>query len=152
MRIELYQEKYKESLNRLLIELSSELYGLGEANIEHFVSSHSMIYLAIDEELVVGFNAYAYNDCYGMNSPTIANTYMYVMPEYRGSKASYLLSMQTGKIIEDNEFPLELVIASDGSERILRKLKGKKTGVSFIYMREDVVDLFNQLKKKVRLK
>ena len=152
MKIVLYNDSYNDSLCELLRLFSEEVFGSGTYDIDKFVNSHWAIYLALDNDIVVGFSSFNINDYYGLRKPTLGNDHIYVLPEYRDSKAMYLFSIQAGKICIDNNLPLEHYYSSDSSLKLSRKLKGKKIYETYIYDVGDVSNTFNKLINKVRIK
>lgn len=152
MKLILYDKKYKNDLEELLIDFSIEVYGDGTVDIDSFVDNHFAIYLAIDNEVVVGFTSYFVNEYFGLREPTIANSYLYISPEYRNTKLMYLFAMQSANVCIENEYPLEHYYASDGSLKLSRKLKGKKMYETYIYDLEEVSREYNRLKKIVKIK
>jgi hypothetical protein len=152
MKIVLYSDIYKDSLSELLRLFSKEVFGNCAYDIDRFVDGHWAIYLAIQNDRVVGFSSFIVNDYYGLRSPTLGNDYIYVLPEHRTSKAMYLFSIQAGKICIDNNLPLEHYYSSESSLRLSRKLKGKKIYETYIYDVGDVSNTFNKLINKVRIK
>jgi hypothetical protein len=121
-----YDDKYVDGLEELLLAFSKEIYGAGTVDLNRFVEDHWFIYLAMDGEKVVGFSSYIYNTYFGLRPPTIGNSYVYVTPQYRGGRAAYLLSKQTGYVSIDTGLPLELYLASNESRRVAEHLIGTK--------------------------
>jgi len=121
-----YDDKYAADLAELLLAFSEEIYGAGTVDLNRFVEDHWFIYLAMDGEKVVGFSSYIYNTYFGLRPPTIGNSYLYVMPQYRGGRAAYLLTKQTGYVSIDTGLPLELYFASDESRRVAERSIGTK--------------------------
>jgi len=121
IRIETFEplnEHHYEELEKMLVAFSEEIYGYGQVNIDQFLEAHWAIYLAVKGEEVVGFTSFMYNHYFGLKPPTVGNTYLYVKPEYRKSKASYLLTKQAGYVSIFSELPLETYYASDASRNI----------------------------------
>lgn len=147
-----YNNSYKDSLERMLKELSLELFGVGDANIDDFVNHHWCIYLAVKDSDVIGFTSFVYNTYHGMRPPTVGNTYLYVMPEYRNTRATYLLSIQSGFISTSKNLPLENYYASDHSRKIARKLKGELAYETYIYEVDEVNRVFKHLINKIQIK
>lgn len=146
MEIILYDNKYQDQLEELLIEFSSEIFGYGTADIDSFVKHHWGIYLAMKGDEVIGFSSFIYNAYYGLRPPTIGQTYLYVRPEHRRGRASYLLSKQAGYISVDSNLPLENYYASDDSKRIGNRMQGTLMYEAYIYEPEEVAKAYNKLK------
>lgn len=152
MKIVLYNDEYKDDLEKLLLEFSKEVFGDGTCDVDSFVKYHWAIYLAIGSNgKVIGFSSFTINTYYGLRKPTVANDYLYVREVHRGGKATYLLSIQSGKVSIENNLPLENYYSSESSFRISSKLKGKKMYDAYIYEVGDVEDTLNKLKDKVKV-
>lgn len=146
MEIIIYNDSYKSQLEELLKDFSKEIFGYGTANIDSFVNHHWVIYLATKGDEVIGFSSFIYNTYYGLRPPTVGQTYLYVRPEYRRGRASYLLSKQAGYISVDSNLPLENYYASDDSRRIGNRMQGTLIYEAFIYEPEEVAKAYNKLK------
>lgn len=138
--------KHIEDLYYLLGLFSEEVYGCRKRDVNRFIEGHYAIYLLYDGFNIIGFSSFCYNDYYGLREPTIGNDYIYILKEYRCSKAFYLLSLQTGAVIESNSFNLEHYFASEDSKRCIGRLKGKEVYTVYEYERSDVLDVYNKLK------
>jgi len=151
MKLKLYEGKDKLELHDMLIEFSLEVFKSGTVDIDNFVSRHTHIYLAIISGEVVGFTSFLINDYFGLREPTVGNTYLYVKPDYRRSKALHLMSIQAGLVARDLSMPLEHYVASKASKLLTRRLKGKEIYTSFEYSVEECMRVINGLKDKVRI-
>jgi hypothetical protein len=152
MKLELYQSKYLPDLSDLLVELSDELFGYGSVDLEKFIVSHSHIYLAIIRGEVVGFTSFLINDYFGLRPSTIGNTYLYVKPQHRRSKALHLMSIQAGLVARDLDMPLEHYVASKESKLLTKRLNGKEVYTTYEYSVDECMRVIDGLKKKVRIK
>lgn len=152
MKLVLFESKYRDALESMLIKFSKEVFDKGTCDVDYFIGSHFAIYIALDEDKVIGFSSYILNNYFGMSDITLGNSYVYIEPEYRNTKLMYLFSLQSGKICLENDFPLEHYYSSDGSFKLSRKLKGKKMYETYIYDLEEVGREFNRLKKIVKIK
>ena len=148
----LYEDKYQDELENLLIKFSEEVFGYGTASIEQFVTQQWCIYLALRNDKVIGFASFTYNTYYGLRPPTIGFTYAYVLPEHRNTRAMYLLSIQAGILSVDNKLPLENYYASDDSFKIGRKMQGEKAYVTYIYEADEVEKTFTRLINRLQIK
>ena len=151
MKIVLYNDSYRNQLEDLLIEFSESMYS-GKCDVDVFVGYHWAVYLAVKDDTVVGFSAFSIGNYLGFLDDIVTNTYIYVKPEYRTSKAMYLFSIQAGRVSEDLDLPLEHCYASDESKRLSRKLKGRKMYEAYIYDRDEVKREYNRLKSKLNIK
>lgn len=152
IKIVLYDHTFEKELEALLISLSQELFGEGTVSIEDFVNNHWSIYLAVRDSKVIGLSSFVHNTYFGLRPPTIGNSYLYVLPEHRGSRATYLLSLQSGYISDYLQLPLENYYASEESKKISRKLNGTKAYETYIYEVEEVNRVFKNLKSKVNIR
>ena len=152
MKLKLFQETDRNDLHHLLVEFSTEVFNYGSCDVDMFVKSHSHIYLAIIRGEVVGFTSFIVNDYYGLRPATVGNTYLYVKPKYRRSKALHLMSIQAGLVARDLNMPLEHYVATKESKLLTKRLKGKEIYTSYEYPLEEVIRVIDGLKKKVRIK
>ena len=147
-----YETKYKEQLEVLLKDLSQELFQEGTANIDEFVNNHWVIYLALKGDEVIGLSSFFYNTYYGLRTPTVCNTYLYVKPEYRRGRASYLLSIQAGYVSIDTNLPLETYYASDDSRALSKRMTGTHQYDSWIYQPEDMREAYIKHTRNFKLR
>jgi len=83
MKIILYSDEYKDELEQMLLDFSTEVYDTGTCNIEDFVKYHWAIYLCVnDDNIVTGFSSFVFNTWFGLRETSIGNTYVYVKPKY----------------------------------------------------------------------
>lgn len=147
-----YTDEYRVELAKLLVEMSKALFGTGTANIDDFVKGHWCIYLAIIDNKAIGFAGFIHNTYFGFREPTVGLTYLYVTPEHRGSRANYLLNIQSGVLSISNNLPLEHYYASEHSVKMSRKVKGKKLYETWLYEVDEVMIAFKRLTSKVNIK
>ena len=152
VEIKLYSNAYKQELNDLLVKFSQELFGDGTANVDEFIDYHWCVYLAIRDNKVIGMSSYIFNTYFGLRTPTVGNDYLYVLPEHRGSRAMWMLAVQTGKISVENNLPLEHYYTSEQTIRAGRKMEGVTAHSTYIYSVEEVKRVFNHLISKVKFK
>lgn len=146
-----YTDEYSLQLADLLKELSKELYGAGTVNLKAFVERHWAIYLAVVDDKVVGLSSYSFNDYCGLRLPTMGNTYLYMTPQYRNSKAMYLLGMQFGQVSESTNLPIETYYASDKSRLLGKRMKSTFLYDVYEYAVDDVKVAFDKVKKYIPL-
>lgn len=152
MKLLLFETKYTNDLFNLLVDFSEEVFGYGSVDMKSFLESHTHIYLAIIRGEVVGFTSFMINPYFGLRPSTVGNTYLYVKPEYRRSKALHLMSIQAGLVARDLNMPLEHYVATKESRLLTKRLKGQEMYTSFIYSVEEVSRVVDGLKNKVRIK
>jgi hypothetical protein len=150
--LEIYSEKYAPDLERLLIEFSNEVFECGTASLESFVRSHWVIYLAIKGTEVVGFSSFSHNTYYGLRTPTIGQTYLYVTPKHRSGKTTYLLAIQAVRVCLEANLPLENYYASEASRSIGRKMKGTKIIDTYLYEVDELQRAFGRLTSHIQIK
>lgn len=148
----LYTEEHETQLTQLLLAFSGEVWGKQQADVNSFVNGHWAIYLAMLNDEVIGFSSYFINHYFGLRAPTLGNTYIYVKPEHRSSRAMYLFSLQSGKIAVENGLNLEHYYSSEDSLKLSAKLKGSKVYETWEYDIGEVEKTFNKMKNKVRIK
>lgn len=152
VNIVLYEDKYREQLEKLLTDFSTEVFKCGKSDVDYFIESHNFIYMALDGNSVIGFSSFAINDYCGLRESTIGNDYIYIIPEKRSSKAMYLFSLQAGKVCIENNIELEHYYSSDISFRHSKKLKGREMYKAYIYGVDEIKNTFSKLTKKVNIK
>lgn len=151
MKIVIYSDEYKSQLEGLLKKFSEELYD-GLYDLDRFIEQHWVVYLAIKDDIAIGFSSFNIIDYYGFQCDILSNDYVYVVPEHRTSKAMYLFSIQAGKICSDCGLPLEHYYASEESKKLSRKLNGKKMFETYLYPIDEVKKEYDRLRKFVKIK
>ena len=152
VKLILYTGEHEEDLNQLLLAFSAEVWGESQADVDAFVNGHWAIYLATLNGEVIGFSSYFINHYFGLRASTLGNTYIYVKPEHRSSRAMYLFSLQSGKIAVENGLNLEHYYSSSKAFKLSHKLNGHKVYETWEYDVGEVEKTFNKLKNKVRIK
>ena len=147
-----YEEKYHEALEALLTEFSTEVFGVGTSNIDHFVSGHWCIYLALKGEDVIGFTSFIYNNYYGLRTPTVGNDYAYIQPQYRGGKTMYLFTIQAGAVSLEYNLPLETYFATEDGMKLSTLAEGELMYQAYTYDVEAVRSKFDKLTHKFEIK
>jgi len=145
-----YDDKYASQLHSLLLGFSTEVYGEGAADLDSFVQGHWAIYLAMKSEEVIGFSSFNINHYFGLRPPTVGNTFLYVMPEYRRGRATYLLTKQAGYVSIDTNLPLETYYAAEASRKIgqrLLKSEGHFNYDCYVYPVEEVKNGYSHYRK-----
>lgn len=151
MKIVIYSDEYRGQLDEILRRFSCEIYD-GLHDLDRFIEGHWAIYLAVKNHTVIGFSSFNIIDYYGFKCSILSNDYVYVLPEYRTSKAMYLLSIQAGKICTEHNMPLEHYYASEHAKKLSRKLKGKKMFETYLYPIDEVKLEYDRLRKFVKIK
>lgn len=147
-----YTEEYKDDLQELLLNVSKELFGQNQADVDEFVEHHWAIYLVKDEDKVVGFTSFVINTYFGLRRHTLGNDYIYVLPSHRNSKAMYLLSIQSGFVCKEANLPLEHYYSSEQSENMSKKLTGVKMYTAYLYEIKEIERVYDKLMKNFNKK
>lgn len=152
IKVIIYDNQYRDQLEELLVSMSQELFGAGTVNIDQFVNNHWVIYLAMEGDEVIGLSSFYYNTYFGLRPPTVGNTYLYVKPEYRNGRASYLLSIQSGFVSADTNLPLETYYASNSSRAISKRMKGEHLFDAWLYSPEEMAKAYKQTTRNDKLR
>ena len=101
-------------------------------------------------EEVIGFSSFNINHYFGLRPPTVGNTFLYVKPDYRKGRATYLLTKQAGYVSIDTNLPLETYYAAEASRKIgqrLLKSEGNFHFDCYVYPVEEVKRGYTHYKK-----
>ena len=147
----------KLELLSLLRAFRTEVYDSDtEVDVDTFIDSHYAIYLIVEDSVMdncVGFTSFIYNSYFGLREPTVGNSFMYIIPEFRRSNAMHLISLQSGAIVKELNIPLEhCIVDGSGSEKFVGRLKGKKLYTVYTYDVDIVIKEFERLKTKIKIK
>ena len=148
----LYSDEYRQDLHYLLLEASKELFGYRTVDLQSFLDYHWAIYLAVVNGKVIGFTSFVLNPYFGLRPMTLGNDYIYILPEYRLSKAMYMLSIQAGKVCVEADLPMEHYYCSEESKKISRKLNGTKLYEAYVYDVSEINRVYKNLTKKIKIK
>ena len=147
------QVKYLESA---LTKFQKEVYPneSTSVDVDLFIDYHHLIYLVEDDEgEFCGFTAFSYNNYYGMKSPTVGNTFMFVEKSHRRTHAMHLMSIQSGRVCEDMDIPLEhYIVDGSASENFVGRLNATKLYTTYEIETAEVVGEANRLSAKINLK
>lgn len=156
MKVEIieYSEEYRYNLESLMIDCSTELFGSGTADVDSFVDRHQYIYLAVFGDDIVGFSSFLINDYFGMREPTLGNTYIYVKPKFRNTRAMYLFSIQTAILSKELEIDIEHYYENEVSSELGYKwfCDGKKLYTVFLYNSDEVTQVGKRLAEKLNIR
>ena len=141
-----YSDVYKNQLQDILYEVSTELFNSRTVDLDAFINGHWVIYLATIEGKIVGVTSYVYNTYYGLRLETIGLDYLYVKPEYRNTRVTYKLIQQAGWLSIYHQLPLEHYYASEAAKRIGNKMKGKKLYDTYVYEVSEVEKRYSKFK------
>lgn len=87
---------------------------------------------------VLGFVTMSVNDQFGMVSPHLVIDYMYVKPEFRGSRVTALLFGVVGHVADTMEMDcIGTTFVTSSNIRNAEVVKGVETATTYLYRRED---------------
>lgn len=155
VKLAFFEEKYRYELLKLLKLFQKDVYNSDtKIDEQQFIDHHQqLIYMVLnDEGQAVGFTSFTYNTYFGLRSPTLGNDFIYIMKEYRRTKAMHLISIQAGILCQDYNVPLEHYYASDDSSKFIGRMKGNRMYSTYIFSIEEVSRETRRLKTKVRIK
>jgi hypothetical protein len=156
LHLKLFDESvHLNSLYILLKEFQIEVFKEEQTQlqIKNFIDSHTAgIYIVFSGTSAIGFTAFNKNEYFGLRKPTIANTYLYIKPKYRRTKAMHLISIQAGKVAIGHDCNLEHYYAKDsGSVKFIGRMKGELVYNAYEYPLEVVSSEIDELQKKVKV-
>lgn len=99
--VDMYYEFYKETSKRKIYPK----YFYYKDVIE-WINKNKKIVLAIKEDIIIGFNTFYYTENNGLTEPYIMGEICYVKPEFRNSRAAYLLYNNCVEYAKENKLPL----------------------------------------------
>lgn len=155
VRLAFFEEKYRYELQKLLKLFQKDVYKeTREFDLQNFIDKHyGLIYVILnDESECIGFTSFVYNGYFGLRGATLGNDFIYIMKDYRLTKAMHLISIQAGVLCQDYNVPLEHYYASDDSCRFIGRMKGNRMYSTYIFPIEEVSKETERLKTKVRIK
>lgn len=156
VKLKLLEKDFPEeciALEEMLYLFQKEVYDSDtKVDLKQFVEHHFAIYLIMDGGSVVGFSSFVWNSYFGLREPTIGNDYIYILPSHRRSNAMHMISIQAGQICVDNGLSLQHFYASESSDRLSKKLSGKKLFTVFEYGIDEVTREYERLKTKIKIK
>lgn len=119
----LVQDYFKETLK--------DSYVGNQAVATNFVSSYldkdHYIYLVVDDNnVVVGFVIMYVFNMYGFSKEYLVVDHMYILPDYRGTKATLWLFTTIGKVMNDLGLGAMGVVYADSSNKANSQLIGGK--------------------------
>lgn len=146
MKVVQYYDKYKNDLNRMLLELSDNKNR--RLKLQEFISNHSIIYLAIVDDEVVGFASMVIDDFYGLREEIMFVDYMYIDKKFRNGKIGVLLNYYVLSVIEQTDLKMGISFL-DGSlsNHFRKRVKGEKFGETLIYKPSDVSNYIDKFKR-----
>jgi len=149
-------EEHVAYLSSALYKFQKEVFPKKETNVDvqMFIDYHFSIYLAVsNNNEFVGFTSFNYNGYFGIKSPTIGNTYLFIEKSHRRSNAMHLMSIQSGKVCEQAGLPLEhYIVDGGGSEKFVGRLNGKKIYTTYEFDASEVLRETQRIETIVKIK
>ncbi len=150
------REKHLKGLYELLVYFQIEVFDEDtDIDLETFINYHNAgIYIVVSEDgEAVGFTALMKSNYFGLRPPVICNTYLYIHPKYRRTRAMHLMSIQAGKVAIAHGCGLEhYYVAESGSIPFTGRMEGKHLYDAYEYPVEVIKDQVNKLCNRVKIK
>lgn len=158
-RLELVNDSSFENIADLYLmlkEFSVEVFKeKAEKNIEvvQFIKAHNAgVYMVFSGDKAIGFTSFMVNRYFGLRQAVVANSYMYLRPKYRKTRAMHLIAIQSGKVAEALGLPLEHYYAADSeSQHFIGRMKGELIYNAYEYPLEVVSKEIEKLQEKVKV-
>ena len=113
--------------------------------VEKLLALNNYIYYVEDNSSILGFVTMSINDQFGMVSPHLVIDYMYVKPEFRGSRVTALLFGCVGHVADTMEMDvIGTTFIESSNIRNAEVVKGVETATTFLYRREDFRDTYKK--------
>jgi hypothetical protein len=154
IHLELYSDERRDELIGLLTDMSNELFGSGMCDVDKFVDNHFATYLAVYDGKAIGLSSFHINDYFGMKESVLGNTYIYVDPKFRNTRAFYLFALQSGVMSIEMKMDLEHYYSNDTSSTLGENWLngGKMMYKTFVYNVKEVSSVTSALKAKLKIK
>ena len=102
-----------------------------------------------DNQNILGFVTMSVNDQFGMVTPHLVIDYMYIKPEFRGSRATALLFGVIGHVADTMEMDvLGTTFITSSNIRNAEIVNGIETATCYLYRREDFKDTYKKYIKR----
>lgn len=160
MHLESYQSSYKEEVSLLLHLYFSEAHGkdyIGSSGdcyfaIDDIVNSGRAIYVLFDDDIMIGMLITYINDQFSLVKPTIVGEYMYLIPDYRGSKATMYLYAMLGKISEQYGYDvIGTTLCNSSSNHNSKYNDHEPIAITYLAKHDTVVKNYQRYKNKLKL-
>lgn len=98
-----------------------------------WIAKNKKIVLAVKGNMIIGFNTFYYTENNGLTEPYIFGEYCYVKPEYRNSRAAYLLYNNCVQYAAEHHLPMTAMgrIENGGDSIIKKHFKAMPTYITF---------------------
>ena len=141
-------------LSRLLYDYFEERHpdilvgGVTTASImvNRLLEANNYIYFVQDDNSnILGFVTMSINDQFGMVTPHLVIDYMYIKPEFRGSRVTALLFGVVGHVADTMEMDvIGTTFVTSSNIRNAEVVKGVETATTYLYRRDDFRDKYKQ--------
>lgn len=126
--------------------------GMLEARVmvEKLLQLNNYIYYVEDDtQNILGFVTMSVNDQFGMVKPHLVIDYMYIKPEFRGSRVTALLFGVCGHVADVMEMDvLGTTLVTSSNIHNAERVKGIETATCYLYRREDFNDTYKKYIKR----
>ena len=107
--------------------------------VNQLLEANNYIYFVQDDKQnILGFVTMSVNDQFGMVTPHLVIDYMYIKPEFRGSRVTALLFGVVGHVADTMEMDcIGTTFVTSSNIRNAEVVKGVETATTYLYRRED---------------
>jgi len=107
--------------------------------VDKLLAANNYIYFVQDDnQNILGFVTISVNDQFGMVTPHLVIDYMYIKPEFRGSRVTALLFGVVGHVADTMEMDcIGTTFVTSSNIRNAEVVKGIETATTYLYKRED---------------
>ena len=107
--------------------------------VNHLLAANNYIYFVQDDnQNILGFVTMSVNDQFGMVTPHLVIDYMYIKPEFRGSRVTALLFGVVGHVADTMEMDcIGTTFVTSSNIRNAEVVKGVETATAYLYRRDD---------------
>ena len=101
-------------------------------------ANNYIYYVQDDNQNILGFVTMSVNDQFGMVTPHLVIDYMYIKPEFRGSRVTALLFGVIGHVADTMEMDcIGTTFVTSSNIRNAEVVKGVETATTYLYRRDD---------------
>ena len=107
--------------------------------VNRLLAANNYIYFVQDDnQNILGFVTMSVNDQFGMVTPHLVIDYMYIKPEFRGSRVTALLFGVVGHVADIMEMDcIGTTFVTSSNIRNAEVVKGVETATTYLYRRDD---------------
>lgn len=101
-------------------------------------ANNYIYYVQDDKQNILGFVTMSINDQFGMVTPHLVIDYMYIKPEFRGSRVTALLFGVVGYVADTVDMDvIGTTFVTSSNIRNAEVVKGVETATTYLYRRDD---------------